>query len=395
MNFPKNNRMSKTNFKCMYLVDDRFYKKALDSNATQNHTASPRTILSKNAVYIPTHVNDEIETLNIPVQSPKQFDQHSISQTETHLGNQTSTSNTASKPSEDFDQIIPEPSSSTNRKEDLTTILNPPHHQMMSEPPTSNVESMEINEPQCDCHDKKLDASNSNSEKNDKNVEKWILEPDKKTQEFKEDPELQELRERFRKIKEDIDYPPSKNDSITLNDKKAMMKHRKLKNLKIPLPSRSKKFIAQLSEINENRKVTYVCTICRAKFKRMNTLQRHMQNIHGEFFETDKKTEKRKNKNESPQEQKRFKSDGRLKRSMDEDEKSPKRTRTEFRCHLCTEYFKTKSALSRHSLNIHDLNSNQPKGEKRKEFGGKNVARQYLKRQKKEVKIPLEYVNYF
>ena len=120
-----------------------------------------------------------------------------------------------------------------------------------------------------------------------------------------------------------------------------------------------------------------------------------MQNIHGEFFETNRRTEKRKNMNESPQERKKFISDGRRKRNMGDDGKSHKRTRTEFKCPLCTEYFKTESALNRHSVNVHDLNSHHPKGKKRKEFGGKNVPQQYLKRQKNEVKMPIEYVNYF
>ena len=220
-------------------------------------------------------------------------------------------------------------------------------------------------------------------------------ESKKKTQDLIEDPELLELRERFRKIKEDIDYPPSKADSLTQNEKRVVKKTMKSKNMKTPLPSRPKKFIAQISQTNENRKIIYVCTICRTKFNRMNTLQRHMQNIHGEFFETDRKPEKRKNKNESPQKRKKFISDGRRKRNMDDDEKSHKRTRTEFKCSLCAEYFKTESALSRHGINIHDLNSHQPKGEKRKGFGGKNLPQQYLKRQKSEVKMPIEYVNYF
>lgn len=396
--FTSNNKMSKTNFKCMYLVDDRFYKKAISTNTTQNQSVNPSTVLSKNIVYIPKQINDEIETMNVPVKSPEIFHQQRISQAETLGGDQTSTPNTTLKSSEQFDQIIPEASSSKSRKEDHTSILDPTYYQMTSETSTSSDKPMEVNEPQCDCQDNKLDTCNPNSKENDKDHEKRMPEYDKlkkKTQDLKEDPELLELRERFRKIKEDIDYPPSKTDSLTQNDKIAVKKTIKLKNMKMPLPSRGKKFIAQISKTNENRKVTYVCTICRSKFKRMNTLQRHMQNIHGEFFETNRRTEKRKNMNESPQERKKFISDGRRKRNMGDDGKSHKRTRTEFKCPLCTEYFKTESALNRHSVNVHDLNSHHPKGKKRKEFGGKNVPQQYLKRQKNEVKMPIEYVNYF
>ena len=390
--------MSKTNFKCMYLVDDRFYKNAIGSITTQNKSVSPSTLLSKNIVYTPKHVNDEIETLNFPIHSQKQFVQQRIPQAETLGGDNIHAPNTTSKSVEQFDQIIPEKPSSLNRKENLTSIPDQIYPQMMSEPSTSSDKSMEVNEPNCDCQNKKVDTCEPNSKENDKAHEERMLEnyeSKKKTQDLIEDPELLELRERFRKIKEDIDYPPSKVDSLTQNDKRVVKKTIKLKNIKMPTPSRSKKFIAQISQTNENRKVIYVCTICRTKFNRMNTLQRHMQNIHGDFFETDRKTEKRKNKNESPQERKKFISDGRRKRNMGDDGKSHKRTRTEFKCPLCAEYFKTESALSRHSKNIHDLNSHQPKGEKRKGFGGKNLPQQYLKRQKSEVKIPIEYVNYF
>ena len=127
----------------------------------------------------------------------------------------------------------------------------------------------------------------------------------------------------------------------------------------------------------------------------MNTLTRHMQNIHGEFFETKVRTEKRKNLNESPQQRKKFISDGRKKRNMVGGENSQKRARKELKCPLCKDYFKTESALHRHGINTHDLNSHELKGEKRKEFRGKNLPQQYVKRRKNEVKTPIEYVNYF
>ena len=389
--------MSKTNFKCMYLVDDRFYKKAIEANTIQNHSAPPSTTLSKNFVYIPTHVNDEIETFNAPIHYPKQLDQQRISQAETHQRNQTPPQNSIYKSSVQSDQIIPEASSSSSRKEDQT-VPSPDH--MMSEPLPSRQKSMEIGEPLCTCKD----TCNSSLEQNDKVHEKRLPDFDvssvigelkKKTQDHNEDPELAELRERFRKIKEDIDYPPPKTESLTRKDKIVDKKTIKLKNMKMPLPHTRKKFIAQISDTKENRKVTYVCTICRAKFRRMDTLTRHMQNIHGEFFEVEGKTEKRKNMNDSPQQRKKFISDGRRKRNMIGGENTQKRARNELKCPLCQDHFKSESALNRHGVNVHDLNSNEQKGEKRKEFRGKNLPQQYIKRQKNEIKTPIEYVNYF
>ena len=373
--------MSKTNFKCMYLVDDRFYKKAIDTNTFQNHSVPPSATVSKNIVYIPTHVNDEIETLNVPSHTPKQSDQQRISQTETLQRDQTPPQNTVFKSSAQSNQIIPEASVSTNRKEDQ---IVPTNTHMMSEPLSSSDASMEVSDPQCVCRD----TGNSSSVQIDKVPEKRlpeiggstvIGEQTKKTQDQYEDPEFVELRERFRKIKEDIDYPPPKTE---------------LQN-KTPSPHKRKKFLAQTAENKESKKVTYVCTICRAKFKRMNTLTRHMQNIHGEFFETKVRTEKRKNLNESPQQRKKFISDGRKKRNMVGGENSQKRARKELKCPLCKDYFKTESALHRHGINTHDLNSHELKGEKRKEFRGKNLPQQYVKRRKNEVKTPIEYVNYF
>lgn len=389
--------MSKTNFKCMYLVDDRFYKKAIDTNTFKNHSVPPNATLSKNIVYIPTHVNDEIETLNVPNHSPKQLDQHRKFEAETFQRTQTPPQNTTFKSSVQSDQIIPEASSSKKQKEDQT---EPTDVHMMGEPSSSSETFMDVSEPHCVCQD----TGNSSSEQIDKDPEKRlpdfggskvISERKKKTQDQYEDPELVELRERFRKIKEDIDYPPPKTELYNQKDKSVEKKTVKLTNMKTPSPHKRKKFIAQTPATKENRKVTYVCTICRAKFKRMNTLTRHMQNIHGEFFEAEGKTEKRKNLNESPQQRKKFIADGRRKRNMAGGENSQKRVRKELKCPLCKDYFKTESALHRHGINTHDLNSLESKGEKRKEFKGKNLPQQYVKRQKNEVKTPIEYVNYF
>ena len=76
-------------------------------------------------------------------------------------------------------------------------------------------------------------------------------------------------------------------------------------------------------------------------------------------------------------------------------ENTQKRARNELKCPLCQDHFKSESALNRHGVNVHDLNSNEQKGEKRKEFRGKNLPQQYIKRQKNEIKTPIEYVNYF
>lgn len=378
--------MSKTNFKCMYLVDDRFYKKAIDTNTFKNHSAPPGSTLSKNIVYIPTHVNDEIETLSVPAPSSNQSEQHRISHIQT--------------PPKTVVQSDLETSSSSYRRGDKTI---PIYDHMMSEPLSTSEKSMEVSEPQCACQD--TCSPTSENKVQETRVPNYggssaIGEQKKKTQD-NEDLELVERQERFRKIREDIDLPPKSEDidypppkptqKVNIDEKKTG----KLKNIQIPPPQKRKKFIAQTSGAQENQKVTYVCTICRAKFKRMNTLTRHMQNIHGEFFDNEGKGKKRKNVAESSQQQKKFISDGRQKRNMIGGENSQKRTRQEFKCPLCKDYFKTEAALHRHGINVHDLNSLQSKGKKRKEFQGKNLPRQYVKRHKNDAQTPIEYVNYF
>ena len=66
--------MTKTNFKCMYLVDDRFYKKSLEANILQNQNINTNSVHSKSYVYLPTHINDEID-IDPPKHIPKKIDQ--------------------------------------------------------------------------------------------------------------------------------------------------------------------------------------------------------------------------------------------------------------------------------------------------------------------------------
>ena len=66
--------MTKTNFKCMYLVDDRFYKKSLEANILQNQNINTNSVHSKSYVYLPSHINDEID-IDPPKHIPKKIDQ--------------------------------------------------------------------------------------------------------------------------------------------------------------------------------------------------------------------------------------------------------------------------------------------------------------------------------
>merc|ERR1711884_819103 len=87
-----------------------------------------------------------------------------------------------------------------------------------------------------------------------------------------------------KKIKEDTDYPISKIVSETDNSKQTESKDSSQVVTPHKQSPQNKKYIKQSSNTNESRRVSYICTICRRKFKRMATLTRHMKNIHDDFL---------------------------------------------------------------------------------------------------------------
>ena len=116
-----------------------------------------------------------------------------------------------------------------------------------------------------------------------------------------------------------------------------------------------------------------------------------MKNIHSDFFDGSKKTEKRKN--QIPHMiSKKIKHDGREKRKLDEGEENIiKKIKKEFKCLFCERFFKSIFSLKKHEKIVH---SSTEKGIKR-QLGYQYHPDVYTKRQKGETKKVVEYVNYF
>ena len=383
--------MTKTNFKCMYLVDDRFYKKSLEANILQNQNINTNSVHSKSYVYLPSHINDEID-IDPPKHIPKKIDQ--TTSTDIEKTDQPLSSVKMEHAGERSRQITPEASinqSSARIDPHVSTLSN------------ADSEPMDFSEHTCDCQKKNAQGKFKEGVEKVKNPgdiqshfeQDFSHDKDKKIERDNDNHELNELRQRFKKIKEDTDYPISKIVSETANSKQTESKDSGQVVTPHKQSPQNKKYIKQSSNTNESRRVSYICTICRRKFKRMATLTRHMKNIHDDFFDSKNQSNKRKNTSDSPQQKKKFIGDGSRKRNLDQNEERKKITRKEFKCSLCSEFFKTPAALNRHGINVHDLNSKHSKGEKRKEFQGKDIPRQYVKRQKKEGKPTIQYVNYF
>lgn len=93
-------------------------------------------------------------------------------------------------------------------------------------------------------------------------------------------------------------------------------------------------------------KIIYICSLCNSSFGKKNTLQRHMNNVHGVFFDGHKKGEKRKT-------------------IMDV-------------CEYCGDYFKNKKTLNRHIENIHEAYFQINKGTKRS-LKQKKTKSKYMK----------------
>ena len=153
--------------------------------------------------------------------------------------------------------------------------------------------------------------------------------------------------------------------------------------------NKSNHILNQKPSISNSDNVSFHCTICDSQFKKFASLSRHMKNIHGEYFEEWNRQNKRKNEDKFST-NKRFKSDGSLKRKATTDGPDVKRAKEEFLCMFCQRYFRSSAGLKRHTKNQHGTDTNR---EKRKNADA-NEER-YLKRQKTKKKVPVTYQNYF
>lgn len=208
------------------------------------------------------------------------------------------------------------------------------------------------------------------------------------------DPEIPELRERFRKIKYDINYPPPK-EPVLRNTKK---------------------------DRRPESTISYLCSICDTKFKYRYQLHQHISNSHPSFSQAPEKQDstnkppskgeipppkrkikksdprrgvKRKSSQEKPL-HKKIRTDGRQKRKSNfpDSRAGAKHRKTEIECKLCHSFLKTEKALERHEKNVHDYPKGTEPDLKRKRSNA-TFSGSYVKRQKPQPRTPILYQSYF
>ena len=172
-----------------------------------------------------------------------------------------------------------------------------------------------------------------------------------------ENEEWLEMKEWLRKMRSDIDFPPRRH---THRD---MSKSQKLKCRRSASKKQTNKTAADDS--NKNRKL-YVCLICHTNFKQSSSLVKHARRAHSEYFENMRRGNKRKYETKTSNasnfkkqkagektEEVQFK-DG----NIDPSSKKASPKKVMFICTYCLKKFQTKMLLKRHILIFHQTKKN-------------------------------------
>ena len=195
-----------------------------------------------------------------------------------------------------------------------------------------------------------------------------------------DDSDWEELRQRYRRLRGDFDSPPREKST---NFDHVSEEEKTENNIKS-----NKNNASTDGPVTKFESISYICSICKEIFRKRNALHRHIMNWHAEYFEDPGLRNKRKRSNEDNQKNKKFRSDGRKKRNMPQNQTRQKIARTELPCVFCQRFFKTKYALEKHNASIHGVN----RGSKRANNG---TEARYVKRQKGDAEPAITYLNYF
>ena len=384
--------MTKTNFKCMYLIDDKLYNKAILQEGLTENTNTKVPI--PNSTYL-TPIPSSLQLTTVrptgEMTSPAKSNLSSEFRETNDLAKVDKTQQVKiDLYDKDQQTEIPFPSASS---------ANITVHEK-----SGNIDDMEIDQSNnekedCECN-VPLPKASSSQKRQTRDV-KRKLERSKKTlttqrpfsaqakrkldneeDNLSDDSDWEELKQRYRRLRGDFDSPPREKNKFdhVFEGKNAENSNRSNENkISTRLPKKKDGMITKFESIS------YICSICEQIFRKRNALHRHIMTMHSEYFIEQtkrKRTDKDNNKN------KKFISDGRKKRNMPQNHTRQKIARTEFPCVLCQRFFKTKSALERHNLNIHGVN----RGSKRANDGNED---RYVKRHKVKGKPAVTYLNYF
>ena len=434
--------MTKTNFKCMYLIDDILYKDMLSKNRKSGHNLESNTPLH---YQLPLISKDHFEREStVSLKDNKLVKETDMNSNQTKGGkNQfdtfdetellTNTSNT-----EDMDCHCMDTQGNENDKvsgldTQRQTVLNMErreadkslHQQEMSNKSetyeqmdsvnqngTKTAKKREHSEENYD--DKQFNSTPDKGSKRKMGRKKRLKysRQNENDSESDDEKEWEELRKRYYKLRygsdEESDVEISRKvakrksdeDHILSMSKEAVPRGGQVQGTNqirkgIAKPNNSSilksqtKFSQNPNISNNDDIISFHCTLCTSSFKKFTTLSRHMKNIHGEYFQEWNRQNKRKNE-EKLSTNKKFKNDGSFKRKASTDRDYVKRSKEEFQCIFCQRYFKSSAGLKRHTVNQHGSVTNK---EKRK--NAETSEERYLKRQKTKTKVPITYNSYF
>ena len=411
--------MVKTNFKCMHLVDDILYRKITHSETNLKTSVNPSTPLlntNEHSLERWKHLNQkssQIPNPNTSFTTSILDPDEPIPEREREVGNVTQSNPPAPLSTDkNMEQSI---NVSTNQ-EPLSEARG--RDMSIDEAGEGDISPKENNEVNCACLNpikpgkeqkrgilkappRKRPISQTENRDIADHEPKCIRSSPPETCITKEDeydwdndPEIPELRDRFRKIKYDINYPPPK-EPVLRNTKK---------------------------DRRRKTSTTYLCSICDTYFKYRYQLLRHISDSHPSFSQAPEKQDptnkppskeetspqkrkikepdprrgvKRKSNKEKPF-HKKVRTDGRQKRKSNfpDSRAGAKHRKSEIECKLCHAFLKTEKALERHEKNVHDSPRSVGTDLKRKR-SNTSFSGPYVKRRKPQPRAPILYQNYF
>ena len=412
--------MSKTNFKCMYLIDDIMYKEAFSNNQKNNQNLSSAPLDQRQAppktkdYFIQENLTGEKKInlqgvnnskgnelqptamlngtdLHLKSTNDNNEDCECMDTQEMNGENNRMADMVRQSPSDHNDQTLRQKglkrkSSLSSQQQEISSRSNQSDTGQNSEK-SDNLKTDddyyhrgEKRKRAKEIHDNVLSESPPiNSRKSKRRRTKSYLNSELNS-ETDDEKEWEELRKRYYKLRYDYSDDDGSPQNVTKPVQGERKKRENPKNLLLRKQNPSN---------SRNNNVFFYCTICDTRFKKFSSLSRHMKNMHDEYFEERNRQNKRKQEDED-RTNKRFKGGVNLKRKATTTKNDTKRARKEFPCMFCQRYFKTVTGLKRHTENQHGSDANREKRKNTERDEGR-----YLKRQKTKSKASVTYQNYF
>ena len=380
--------MSKTNFKCMFLIDDKLYNKAILRDGFNENT-NIKVATPNSSSYLTT-IPSSRQISNAKPEGNMNDPERLKSSEEINDLDKVDNGQQVNIDLSDKEQQTEIPFASAS-----SAIIAPLEK-------SGNNDDMDIDQSMnekedCGCYET-LPKASSSQKRQTEDVTRKSAQSCKKLTTMKplsaqakrklsdeddnlsDDSDWEELRQRYRRLRGDFDSPPREKST---NFDHVSEEEKTENNIKS-----NKNNASTDGPVTKFESISYICSICKEIFRKRNALHRHIMNWHAEYFEDPGLRNKRKRSNEDNQKNKKFRSDGRKKRNMPQNQTRQKIARTELPCVFCQRFFKTKYALEKHNASIHGVN----RGSKRANNG---TEARYVKRQKGNAEPAITYLNYF